>query len=53
MSSNGPPGKSLLTDVNNGDYARVGSGAIWQTSVPSSQFYYKPKTVLKMWYLKH
>lgn len=37
----------LVSGVDNrGGYVFVGAGGIWEISVPS-QFYYKPKTVLK------
>ena len=37
----------LLSDVDNGSYAHVGTEGIWKISLPSSQFWCKPQTALK------
>lgn len=39
---------TLVEEVDNGgDYVCVGTGCIWEISVPSAQFCYEPKTTLK------
>ena len=39
---------TLVGDVDNGQsYACVGTGSLWEISVPPSQFCYEPKTALK------
>lgn len=37
-----------IWDVREGDYACVGEGGTWEISVPSSQLWGEPKTVLKI-----
>lgn len=44
----------LVSDVGNeGGYARVGPGAMWELSVPFSQCCYKPETIQKYKVLKN
>lgn len=48
-------GLSVLTNVptlvgdgnNEGSYASLGAGGLWELSVPSLQFWYESKTTLK------
>jgi len=35
---------TLGEDADKGGYATVGSEGIWEITVPSSQFFYEPKT---------